>query len=228
MQFSLYPLSQSLSLSISCLRYGSSGNRRRWSVQLQVDGKPTPNFPPGLYGLIAAKTYLQVTGVYDAANKTNDVTETTDTVPTWFSGARQNVEHVPGCSLLVIDAGSDIGGTWAEERLYPNLLSQNSYGMYEFSDLPLSQVVPEETSGVGQQFIAGWKINRYLHVWAEKWDLKKHIRLNWKVSASDMNHVSCLTVTRSRVSAASTAKNGSSMSMLVRLPCGRSGWSATN
>ena len=94
------------------------------------------------------------------------------------------MEQVSGCSLLVLDSASDIGGTWAEERLYPNLLSQNSYGMNEFSDLPLSQVAPEETTGVGQQFIAGWKINRYLHAWAEKWDLKKHIRLNWKVSAS--------------------------------------------
>lgn len=93
------------------------------------------------------------------------------------------MEQVAGCSLLVLDAASDIGGTWAEERLYPNLLSQNSYGMYEFSDLPLSQVVPEETTGVGQQFIAGWKINRYLHAWVEKWNLRKHIRLNWKVIA---------------------------------------------
>jgi hypothetical protein len=228
MQFSLYPLSQSISPSISFLRYGSSGDRRRWSVQLQVDRKHTANFPPGLYGLIAAKTYLQVTGAYDAASKIDNATETTDPLPTCFSSTRKKVEHIPGCSLLVIDAGSDIGGTWGEERLYPNLLSQNSYGMYEFSDLPLSHVVPEEMSGVGQQFIAGWKINRYLHFWAEKWDLKKHIRLNWKASASDLNHVSCLTVTRSRVSAASTAKNGSSTSMLVRLPRGRSGWSATN
>lgn len=92
----------------------------------------------------------------------------------------------------MIDAGSDIGGTWAEERLYPNLLSQNSYGMYEFSDLPLFQVVPEETTGVGQQFIAGWKINRYLHAWTGKWNLKKHIRLNWKVSESSVECVECL------------------------------------
>lgn len=82
----------------------------------------------------------------------------------------------------MLDAASDLGGTWAEERLYPNLLSQNSYGLYEFSDMPLSEVVPEEETGVGQQFIAGWKVNRYLHAWVTKWNLKKHIRLGWKVS----------------------------------------------
>lgn len=85
----------------------------------------------------------------------------------------------------MIDSASDIGGTWAEERLYPNLLSQNSYGLYEFSDLPLSDVVPEEhADDIQSQFIAGWKINRYLRVWVEKWQLKKHIRLNWTVRYS--------------------------------------------
>jgi cation diffusion facilitator CzcD-associated flavoprotein CzcO len=136
------------------------------------------------------------------------------------------VEHVPGCSLLVIDAGSDIGGTWAEERLYPNLLSQNSYGMYEFSDLPLSQVVPEETTGVGQQFIAGWKINRYLHAWTEKWKLKNHIRLNWKVSVVSVDCVECLTKTRLGVSAAWRPKSGSSRYKLGRVRHAISGLSA--
>jgi hypothetical protein len=163
----------------------------------------------GLYGLIAAKTYLQVAGAYDTPTQDKDITQTTHTLPKCFSNTRQNMGHTPGCSLLVIDAASDIGGTWAEERLYPNLLSQNSYGMYEFSDLSLSRVVPEETTRIGQQFIAGWKINRYLHAWTEKWNLKKHIRLNWKVGFESLNGFVYLIATRSRVSVASTAKNGS-------------------
>ncbi|KAJ5151325.1 uncharacterized protein N7482_010577 [Penicillium canariense] len=140
----------------------------------------------GLYGLIAAKTYLQVSGTYDNQNhkdETFETTETADEVPPCFSDIRHTVKHMPGCCLLVLDAASDIGGTWAEERLYPNLLSQNSYGLYEFSDLPLSDVVPDEAASAGQQFIAGWKINRYLHAWAQKWDLKKRIRLNWRVES---------------------------------------------
>ena len=137
----------------------------------------------GLYGLIAAKTYLQLVGTYESTAKSTDkvaeipacFTENIDAFPTTPSESR----------LLVIDSASDIGGTWAEERLYPNLLSQNSYGLYEFSDLPLSDVVPEEhASDTQNQFIAGWKINRYLHAWVEKWQLKKHIRLNWTVSCS--------------------------------------------
>ena len=98
-----------------------------------------------------------------------------------FTGTKHEIQQSSGLELLVLDSASDIGGTWAKERLYPNLFSQNSYGMYEFSDLPLSEVTPEDRDGVGRQFIAGWKINRYLRRWCEKWRLKKHIRLNWRV-----------------------------------------------
>ncbi|KAJ5997885.1 hypothetical protein N7522_009545 [Penicillium canescens] len=135
----------------------------------------------GLYGLIAAKTYLQVVGAYDrnAEGSKDDLAE----VPACFTATDESPAKDAVERLLVIDSASDIGGTWAEERLYPNLLSQNTYGLYEFSDLALSEVVPEENDddGTKNQFIAGWKINRYLRAWVEKWKLRKHIRLNWMV-----------------------------------------------
>jgi Predicted flavoprotein involved in K+ transport len=138
----------------------------------------------GLYGLIAAKTYRQLVAS-DENIKSTDTDEITE-IPTCFT---ESIDGSPAASsesrLLVIDSTSDIGGTWAEERLYPNLLSQNSYGLYEFSDLPLSDVVPEEhTDDTHNQFIAGWKINRYLRAWVEKWQLEKYIRLNWTVRYS--------------------------------------------
>ncbi|KAL2859583.1 hypothetical protein BJX68DRAFT_262007 [Aspergillus pseudodeflectus] len=115
----------------------------------------------GYYGLITAKTYLQVTGAYTRSEK-NEYNDEND--------------------ILIIDSGSEIGGTWARDRLYPNLLSQNSYGHYEFSDLPLATAVPNTAGGVDEdKFIPGWKINRYLHIWCQKWDLTRRIRLNWKV-----------------------------------------------
>ncbi|KAL4912882.1 hypothetical protein BDW62DRAFT_215963 [Aspergillus aurantiobrunneus] len=114
----------------------------------------------GFYGLIAAKTYLQVTGAYSRSEKSEFEDD-----------------------LLIIDAATDIGGTWARERLYPNLLSQNSYSHYEFSDLPLATAVPGNSSEQDDHsFIPGWKINRYVHVWCQKWDLTRRIRLNWKVT----------------------------------------------
>ncbi|KKK23537.1 hypothetical protein ARAM_003918 [Aspergillus rambellii] len=117
----------------------------------------------GFHGLIAAKTYLQVTGAYDKAQD----------------------GEIPD-DVLIIDSAADLGGTWAKERLYPNLLSQNSYGLYEFSDLPLATAVSnnldeKEEGEEEQRFIPGWKINQYLHVWCKKWGLTKRIRLHWKV-----------------------------------------------
>ncbi|KAJ5503732.1 hypothetical protein N7463_006606 [Penicillium fimorum] len=137
----------------------------------------------GLYGLIAAKTYLQIVGAYHDENtgkRTDEIAE----IPVCFTESNDAPQKNSSESrLLVIDSASDIGGTWAEERLYPNLLSQNSYGLYEFSDLPLSDVVPgEHADDTHNQFILGWKINCYLRAWVEKWQLKKHIRLNWKVN----------------------------------------------
>jgi cation diffusion facilitator CzcD-associated flavoprotein CzcO len=124
-----------------------------------------------------------VTGAYDHENEETDgLIELVD-VPACFTQITKPTK--PGNhenNLLVIDSASDIGGTWAEERLYPNLLSQNSYGLYEFSDLHLSDVAPEdEGDDTRNQFIAGWKISRYLRAWVVKWKLRKRIRLNWTV-----------------------------------------------
>lgn len=171
----------------------------------------------GLYGLITAKTYLQVAGAYDTKDERTASDSFTDDIPDCFSGPRQTVEKTPGCKLLVLDAALDIGGTWAETRLYPNLLSQNSYGLYEFSDLPLSDVVPEEEDGVRSQFIAGWKINKYLHAWIAKWKLRRHIKLSCKVSVTETLHCCRLTRRRSRACSASGERNGKSMSVAAQI-----------
>lgn len=75
-----------------------------------------------------------------------------------------------------------LGGTWNHDRLYPNLPSQNSYGMYENSDLPMTSAVGHDEGGSNNQSIVVCKINRYLHAWNEKWDLTKRMRFNWTVS----------------------------------------------
>lgn len=123
--------------------------------------------------MIAAKTYLQVRGPCEE--------ETSDpAIPSCFTRAKSTTDILRS-HLLLLDAASDIGGTWAEDRLYPNLLSQNSYGLYEFSDMSLAEAVPDEDNIDESQFIPGWKINRYLHAWVTKWGLSRHIKLNSKV-----------------------------------------------
>ncbi|KAJ6151427.1 hypothetical protein N7470_007024 [Penicillium chermesinum] len=127
----------------------------------------------GLYGLIAAKTYFQVKEAY-SVDTTPSGPGAFESVPSGFTTATASPVSESKFGLLIIDAASDIGGTWAEERLYPNLSSQDSYGMYEYSDMPLA--VNNSPGGETDDFfIPGWKINRYLHEWVDKWALKQSI-----------------------------------------------------
>ena len=127
-----------------------------------------------------AKTYLQVAGVYDSASSNSEKPFRED-IPYPFTVSKEDIFNPTKTDLLVIDSASGLGGTWNHERLYPNLLSQNSYGMYEYSDLPMASVVDCNPDDPNSQFIAGWKINRYMQTWSQKWDLTKRMRFNWKV-----------------------------------------------
>jgi cation diffusion facilitator CzcD-associated flavoprotein CzcO len=44
----------------------------------------------------------------------------------------------PEKSILVLDSARSIGGTWAKERLYPGLKTNNLLGSYEFGDFPMT------------------------------------------------------------------------------------------
>lgn len=64
--------------------------------------------------------------------------------------------------------------------------------MYEYNDLPMESVVRSDADDANGQFIAGWKINRYLHVWSEKWDLTKRMRFKiggWVFSSDVQSQV---------------------------------------
>ncbi|KAJ5729564.1 uncharacterized protein N7483_004072 [Penicillium malachiteum] len=123
----------------------------------------------GLYGLIAAETYLQVSGMngekrYESIDYDSDMN-----IPPCFFSADYTV-NAPGCHMLIIEAGSSIGGT-----------CQNSYGLYEFSDMSLAQAFPDEDKTRDSSFIPGWKISAYLSKWAGKQGLDYRIKLDLKV-----------------------------------------------
>ncbi|KAJ5775779.1 uncharacterized protein N7511_000790 [Penicillium nucicola] len=143
----------------------------------------------GLYGLIAAKTYLQVVDPNYPNN--HQQCQNTDEVPESFQKPKYSQSTQDETELLLLESGSSLGGTWAEERLYPNLLSQNSEGLYEFSDMPLSEQAMEQVEGeeqtnqdtpVEDRFIPGWKLSRYLTAWSHKWHLPQYMRFNWQVT----------------------------------------------
>lgn len=120
----------------------------------------------GLYGLIVTKTYLQVADVYDEGALSDPEKPRLYDLPYRFTVSKDSLISADN-HLLIIDSASGLGGTWNYDRLYPNLHSQNSYGMYEYSDFPMTSVVDRDAGNQNGQFIAEWKINQYLYAWSK-------------------------------------------------------------
>jgi len=53
--------------------------------------------------------------------------------------AKTHLDLHPSAQILVLDMEKSIGGTWAKERLYPSLKSNNMLGTYEYSDFPMDE-----------------------------------------------------------------------------------------
>jgi cation diffusion facilitator CzcD-associated flavoprotein CzcO len=84
-------------------------------------------------------------------------------------------------SVVVFDAGSSVGGSWAKERLYPGLKSNNMLGTYQYPDFPMHT----EKYGVNPgEHIPGPVVHQYLSDYADRFDLTRRIRLNTFVTTA--------------------------------------------
>ena len=92
--------------------------------------------------------------------------------------AKTYSEVLPDAEILIMDSASSIGGTWAEERLYPGLKTNNNTGTYEFSDFPM---VPEDWGIKPGDHIPGTVVNKYLNAYAKKYGVAQKCRLNTRV-----------------------------------------------
>ncbi|KAK8071288.1 hypothetical protein PG997_011491 [Apiospora hydei] len=85
-------------------------------------------------------------------------------------------------SLVILEAASSLGGTWAKDRLYPGLKSNNMIGTYEYPDFPMDP----ETFGVKPgEHIPGAVLHDYLTKYAEKFDILQKIRYSHKVLTAE-------------------------------------------
>lgn len=85
--------------------------------------------------------------------------------------------------ILVLDYAISVGGTWANERLYPGLKTNNVVGTYEFSDFPL---VPKQYGIEPGQHIPGQVVYRYLCDFCDAFGLTPLIRLKTKVKSATL------------------------------------------
>lgn len=102
----------------------------------------------------------------------------------WYglAAAKQYRAVHPDDSLVVFDPQSSVGGTWANERLYPDLKSNNLLGTYEYPDFPMDPKLFDVTPG---QYIPGEVTNAYLKAYVEKFNLGSSIRLQTKVTVAE-------------------------------------------
>ncbi|RPA93809.1 FAD/NAD(P)-binding domain-containing protein [Choiromyces venosus 120613-1] len=98
----------------------------------------------GWFGLIAAKTYLQVE---------------------------------PNVDLTILESEETVGGTWSRARVHPNLLAQQRYGRYEYSDRKV-----EIEGGDRDAFIPALKLHAYMNEYAEDFGIKQRIRFKTTVN----------------------------------------------
>lgn len=97
--------------------------------------------------------------------------------------AKTYLEVNKEADVLILDYAESIGGTWAHERLYPGLKTNNLVGTYEFSDFPL---VPEQYGIEIGQHIPGQVVYKYLCDFCDASGLNDRIRLRTKVESAEM------------------------------------------
>ncbi|KAK3067680.1 hypothetical protein LTR53_015307, partial [Teratosphaeriaceae sp. CCFEE 6253] len=93
-----------------------------------------------------------------------------------LSAAKGYLQCAPETKLIVLDNNKSLGGTWAKERLYEGLRSNNQRGTLEFPDYPLHD-------GFGVQHgehIPGTVVHDYLTEYAKHWDVFDRIRFESK------------------------------------------------
>ncbi|KAL2151338.1 hypothetical protein VTH82DRAFT_6436 [Thermothelomyces myriococcoides] len=102
----------------------------------------------------------------------------------WYGlgAAKQYRFTNPESSLVVFDAQSTLGGTWAAERLYPGLRSNNLVGTYEYPDFPMSTARFKVPAG---SHIPGEVIHEYLKAYAAEFGIADLIRLRTKVLSAE-------------------------------------------
>ncbi|KAI1336500.1 hypothetical protein F5Y15DRAFT_200786 [Xylariaceae sp. FL0016] len=93
--------------------------------------------------------------------------------------AKTFLEVTPTAKVILVDYAGSIGGTWAAERLYPGLTTNNTVGSFEFSDFAMDLSTYGLKPG---QHIPGSVVHQYLVDFAEHYDLTSRIRLRTRVN----------------------------------------------
>lgn len=94
-----------------------------------------------------------------------------------LAAAKVYIELHPTEDIVVLEGNSSCGGTWAADRLYPGLKSNNLFDSYEFPDFPMEPKLYGVQPG---QHIPGTVLHQYFTDFARHFNILKRIRFNTK------------------------------------------------
>lgn len=97
--------------------------------------------------------------------------------------AKTYLQINPESEIVVVDKASTVGGSWAEERLYHGLKTNNRYGTYEFADFPM---VPAKYGGTGKGHIPGRVVHEYLSDFTVHFGIDQYLRLSTAVKSATL------------------------------------------
>ncbi|ROV93455.1 hypothetical protein VPNG_09628 [Cytospora leucostoma] len=90
--------------------------------------------------------------------------------------AKTYLDFVPEANLVIVDNQATLGGTWAQERLYPTLYAQTKLGLFEYSCYPM-----RDEGITADGYISCKTIHTYLCEFAEDFGLTRRARLQCSV-----------------------------------------------
>src|SRR6201999_4349069 len=99
--------------------------------------------------------------------------------------AKTYLDVCPHSNVLIVDSARSVGGTWAKERLYPGLKTNNIIGSYEFGDFPMT---PAKFGVSPGQHIPGAVVHEYLCQYAAAFDLVSRLRMKTKVESAELQN----------------------------------------
>ncbi|TVY34138.1 FAD-dependent monooxygenase [Lachnellula occidentalis] len=88
------------------------------------------------------------------------------------------LEVHPDASIAILESSSSLGGTWASDRLYPELRTNSLLGAYENPDFPMTPGVFDVKPG---GHVPGPVLHEYLVQFAEKFGVLDKIQFETKV-----------------------------------------------
>lgn len=98
----------------------------------------------------------------------------------WYglAAAKTYLQFDPTISLTVVDSASSVGGVWGSSRIYPGLVADSPAGLFEFSDMKMS----EELGVEEWADIPGQTVREYLEHYARKFGVLERCKFNTQAS----------------------------------------------